>query len=155
MGPSKSVWTSWRGMDGSASTFLFVLLLYVPVNSYLHAMAVSLPNPTCLPGCVGLNKRLTSSSCTYILLVAANNFSWKNQLKGGECPKNNLWSISWKVRDWVGIKHLTSWFAVRHAAVVRHVTNYAPWPSERARGSLFLSMAILPSIHTPYLYWWR
>ena len=45
---------------------LFVLLLYVPVNNYGHGGTVSSPNHTF--SWAGLNKRLTSNSCTYFRL---------------------------------------------------------------------------------------
>ena len=45
---------------------LLVLLLYVPVNSYGHYETVSSPNHTF--SWASLNKRLTSTSCTYFRL---------------------------------------------------------------------------------------
>ena len=40
------------------------LLLKVPVNSYVLAGTLSLPNHTC--SCASLNKSLASTSCTYV-----------------------------------------------------------------------------------------
>ena len=45
---------------------LFVLLLYLPVNSYGHGGTVSSPNHTF--SWASLNKQFTSTSCTYFCL---------------------------------------------------------------------------------------
>ena len=45
---------------------LYVLLLYVPINSYVHGGTVSSPNHTF--SWESLNKRLTSTLCTYFRL---------------------------------------------------------------------------------------
>ena len=75
---------------------LFVLLLYVPVNSNGHYMRISSPNQTL--SWASLNKWLTSTLCTLWLVTTTflnDSFSGREE--------NGRRSISTKVWDQVGI----------------------------------------------------
>ena len=84
---------------------LFVLLLYVPVNSYGHGGTVSSPYHTF--SSAGLNKRLTSNSCTYFRLLltelTTTPLEWISRREENDRSKyfmNNLHESMGPGRDW-------------------------------------------------------
>ena len=99
------------------------------VNSYGHCGTVSSPSHTF--SWAGLNKRLTSNSCTYIrLLLTTTLLEWISRRRRMTVEIIS-WSISTKVWDRTGIELETPESAVRHASVARHVTNCATRPGFR------------------------
>ena len=63
---------------------MFVLFLYVPVNSYGHAGMVSSPYHTFFLG--KLEQAVNQYFVHILSLVTDNNPSWMNQQKGREWP---------------------------------------------------------------------
>ena len=96
------------------------------VNSYGHCGKVSSPNHTF--SWAGLNKRLTSNSCTYFRLkLTTTLLEWISE--GRRMTIEIIsWSISTKVWDRTGIELATPGSAVRQASVARHVTDCATQP---------------------------
>ena len=91
------------------------------VNSYGHCWKVSSPNHTF--SWAGLNKWLTSNSCTYFGLFL--NESAEGRRMTVEIIS---WSISTKVWDRAGIELATPGSAVRYTSVARNVTDCATRP---------------------------
>ena len=71
------------GIMRIVSICLFVLLLYVPGNSYGHSGTVSLPNHTFF---WQLEQAVNQYFVHILSFVTDNNPSWMIQWKGGEWP---------------------------------------------------------------------
>ena len=131
-----------------SSFVLFGLVLYIPVNSYVHVWTVSSPNHTFF--WASLTKRLTSTLCTYFCLYLTTTL-----LESAEGRRMAVeiisWSISAKVWDRAGIKLATPGSAFRHVSAVRHVTDCATRPSAYIQVHFRLHFSWkLPRIYTIY-----
>ena len=105
--------------------FWFGLLLYFPVNSYGHVGTVSSCNHTFFPGKF---EQVVNQYVVHILSLSCN---WQQPFLNESAELRRmtigiiLWWISTKVWDGAGIELAAPGSAVRHASVVRHVTNCA------------------------------
>ena len=112
--------------DTHQSVALFVCLFCCftsKVNSYGYGGTVSSSHHTF--SWAGLNKRLTSNSCTYFACNWQQPFLNKSAEGRRMTVEKNSRSISMKVWDRTGIVLATPGSAVRHASVARHVTDCA------------------------------
>ena len=102
---------------------LFVLLLYVPVNSYGHYEMVSSPKHTF--SWTSIEQAVNQYFEHILSLVTDNDPSWMFHSAEGRRMTVEIisWSISTKVWDRSGIELRTPRFAVRHTSVARHVTD--------------------------------
>ena len=113
---------------------MFVCFVALRSKSTAMVIAGTVSSPNHTFSWAGLNKRITSNSCTYFCLNWHQPFL-NESAEGRKMTVEIIsWSISTKVWDRAGIELATPEIAVRHASVARHVTDCATRPSFQPNG---------------------